>query len=74
MDVLVDPAFAPRIVDRRQASVYPAGPAVMIQAPGMAAERREISLPLRSGEGGVRPRPMDGRRCADDADAGSNRA
>lgn len=50
-DVLVDPAFAPRIVDRRQANVYPAGPAVIVHAPGMAAERRDITLPLRPGEG-----------------------
>jgi 4-amino-4-deoxy-L-arabinose transferase-like glycosyltransferase len=31
-DVLVDPIFAPRIVDRRQAQIYPAGPVMYVQA------------------------------------------
>jgi hypothetical protein len=50
-DVLVDPAFAPRTVDRRQATVYPSAPATVIYAPGALGVASVISLPLRLGEG-----------------------
>ncbi len=51
-DVLVDPAFDPRVVDRRGAAVYPAGAAVLVNAPGEAADWPAITLsPLRPGEG-----------------------
>jgi hypothetical protein len=50
-DVLVDPALAPRSVDRRQAMVYPAKPAAIVHAPGKSAENARMTWPLRSGEG-----------------------
>jgi hypothetical protein len=51
-DVLVDPAFDPRVVDRRMASVMPAGPAALVYAPGASAvETDVVRLPLRPGEG-----------------------
>lgn len=50
-DVLVDPAFAPRTVDRRQARVYPSGPATMVYAAGASGEKSVVNLPLRPGEG-----------------------
>jgi hypothetical protein len=50
-DVLVDPAFAPRVVDRRQAMVYPAAPATVVYAPGVAGVGNATHIPLRRGEG-----------------------
>ncbi len=50
-DVLVDPAFAPRVVDRRQAMVYPTAPAAVVYAPGASAEKSVTHIPLRRGEG-----------------------
>ncbi|MBN1886998.1 MAG: glycosyltransferase family 39 protein [Thermoflexales bacterium] len=51
-DVLVDPAFDPRVVDRRSAGMYPDGPAVVVYAPGGSAGTPDvIRLSLRPGEG-----------------------
>jgi hypothetical protein len=50
-DVLVDPAFAPRVVDRRQAMVYPTAPAAVVYAPGASGEGNVTHIPLRRGEG-----------------------
>jgi len=49
--VLVDPALAPRIVDRRQSTVYPAEPTVIVRAPGAAGTQGDFNVPLRSNEG-----------------------
>ncbi len=50
-DVLADPALAPRVVDRRQAAVYPALPAAIVHAPNKTVEERGTNWPLRPGEG-----------------------
>jgi len=50
-DVLVDPAFAPRAVDRRQAMVYSSAPAAVVYAPGASGEGNVTHIPLRRGEG-----------------------
>ncbi len=48
-DVLVEPAFSSRIVDRRQAAVYPAEPAAIVHAP--PSTEQSVRFPLRPGEG-----------------------
>ena len=50
-DVLVDPAFASRVVDRRQAMVYPAVPVAVVYAPGASGEGSATHISLRPGEG-----------------------
>jgi len=50
-DVLVDPAYASRVVDRRQAMVYPTAPAAVVYAPGASGKGSATHIPLRPGEG-----------------------
>jgi 4-amino-4-deoxy-L-arabinose transferase-like glycosyltransferase len=50
-DVLVDPVFAPRVVDRRRAMVYPTAPAALVYAPGASGGGSATHIPLRRGEG-----------------------
>lgn len=56
-DVLVDPAFAPRVVNRQQARLRPAAPAAYVFAPGPFAPEgagRFTYVPLRLNENGYR--------------------
>lgn len=59
-DVLVDPALAPRVVDRRRATVYPLGKAVFV-SPVLPTMSVPAQFALRpGGEGGYRLSSWDG--------------